>query len=816
MTILRRAPATLAFICLLWTIGLATGSLLSGPDGVVLDRVALSPGSAWWTPLSSALWCGNLAGYLVSTGLLLVLVAPAEHLLGFWRTLGFLVVGQEIGGLVGAELVRFGSDAGLWWFTGIDTEYSLGPSIGAVAVGLALSFRLSTLWLRRLRLLVLGTLIMLTLYVGSLEDILRMSGAVTGLVAGLVVLGRSRRWPTLASSPAETRTLTALVLAASAVGPLLALFTRDAFGPLAELRYLFSSPAVDPATVGEICADAPATPDCHTLQAMVRAGGLGPAITSVVPVLITLAVAEGLRRGRRFAWWAGMLLSVAFAALIGLDLLDALSTPDSEFADLSDYGGKAGYLMFVAPLILQPVSIAVMLGCLRRHFDVSAPRPTYLRFWQLVGVTLLVTALTDVLLGYLARGEYSPAPSFGALLADLPARYVPVGYLFLDTASFLPVGPVASALYDYTGAVFWTVVLVAVLLTFWRPRLGADREHAERARELLVRHGGSSLSYMTMWPGNHYWFSEDGRCAVAYRVAATVALTTGDPLGPASAHAEAFRGFAEFCSRNGWTPCFYSATGRLKDIAVAAGWKAVQVAEDTVLPLAGLTFTGRKWQDVRTALNKAAKSGIVAEWCHFPEAPPAITDQVRTISEDWIARKGLPEMGFTLGGMSELADGEVRCLIAVDADRTVHGIVSWLPVYRDGRVVGWTLDFMRRRPGFPGAMEFLIASSAQYFRDQGAEFVSLSGAPLARLDRDEQTSVLQRILDLAGRLLEPVYGFGSLLAFKAKFQPVYRPLYLVYRDPAALLTIAGALGRAYLPHLTARQTLRLVGRLALH
>jgi lysylphosphatidylglycerol synthetase-like protein (DUF2156 family) len=57
-----------------------------------------------------------------------------------------------------------------------------------------------------------------------------------------------------------------------------------------------------------------------------------------------------------------------------------------------------------------------------------------------------------------------------------------------------------------------------------------------------------------------------------------------------------------------------------------------------------------------------------------------------------------------------------------------------------------------------------------------------------------------------------VYGFGSLLAFKAKFQPQYRPLYLIYQDPAALLAIASAVGKAYLPHITPRQTLRLVGK----
>ena len=97
--------------------------------------------------------------------------------------------------------------------------------------------------------------------------------------------------------------------------------------------------------------------------------------------------------------------------------------------------------------------------------------------------------------------------------------------------------------------------------------------------------------------------------------------------------------------------------------------------------VARLVFTGKKWQDVRTALNKAAKVGITAEWITFCSAPLAITDQVRAISEEWVADKGMPEMGFTLGGLDELTDDEVRCLIAVDADRAVHRVTSWLPVY---------------------------------------------------------------------------------------------------------------------------------------
>jgi lysylphosphatidylglycerol synthetase-like protein (DUF2156 family) len=226
--------------------------------------------------------------------------------------------------------------------------------------------------------------------------------------------------------------------------------------------------------------------------------------------------------------------------------------------------------------------------------------------------------------------------------------------------------------------------------------------------------------------------------------------------------------------------------------------------------LGELKFTGKKWQDVRTALNKAAKEGITAEWTTFQEAPLAISDQIRAISEEWVADKGLPEMGFTLGGLDELADPDVRLLVAVDADRSVHGVTSWLPIQRDGKVVGWTLDFMRRRSderAFRGVMEFLIASAALSCQAEGAEILSLSGAPLARLDRGEPIAGgLQKLLDAAGRRLEPVYGFRSLLAFKAKFQPEYRPWYLAYPETAALPAIGNAIARAYLPEMSARQT----------
>ncbi|MDT7575627.1 MAG: phosphatidylglycerol lysyltransferase, partial [Pseudonocardiales bacterium] len=130
----------------------------------------------------------------------------------------------------------------------------------------------------------------------------------------------------------------------------------------------------------------------------------------------------------------------------------------------------------------------------------------------------------------------------------------------------------------------------------------------------------------------------------------------------------------------------------------------------------------------------------------------------------------------------------------------------------EGQVHGWTLDVMRRRQdGFRPVVEFLIASSCLTFQSEGAHFVSLSGAPLARAGDDEATAVLDRLLDTLGETLEPMYGFRSLHAFKNKFAPRFEPMYLVYRDEADLPRIGLALTRAYLPDTPLRQLVR-VGR----
>ena len=215
--------------------------------------------------------------------------------------------------------------------------------------------------------------------------------------------------------------------------------------------------------------------------------------------------------------------------------------------------------------------------------------------------------------------------------------------------------------------------------------------------------------------------------------------------------------------------------------------------------------TGVQRQEVAGHPNRAEqgpKEGITFEMVSLAEQSWRLVGQVQHLSEEWLGDKKLPEMGFTLGGLDEALDPDVKVGLALDKDGVIQGVTSWMPVYGgDDKIVGWTLDLMRRVDGgFRATMEFLIASSCLYFKAEGAQFLSLSGAPLAKSGSEAgNETAVERFLDTLGSTLEPVYGFRSLHQFKSKFQPRLSPMYMAFRDEADLPRIGIAITRAYLP-----------------
>ena len=335
----------------------------------------------------------------------------------------------------------------------------------------------------------------------------------------------------------------------------------------------------------------------------------------------------------------------------------------------------------------------------------------------------------------------------------------------------------------------------------------------DAAVELLKTHGGTTMSWMGTWPDNSWFVQRDAAGVptgyLAFQTHRGVAIGLGDPVAADPAARQAvLRAFADDREAHGELSCFFSVTEDVREWGRSTGRRDVLVAEEAIIDLPALEFRGKKWQDVRTALNRAAKEGIAYREGPLAAMPRGIITQVRAISEVWVGDKGLPEMGFTLGGIDEALDPDTVVGLAVDADSTVHGVTSWLPVHAPGgRVRGWTLDVMRRLPdGFRPVTEFLIASACLSFQANDAEVLSLSGAPLAHAGASgAEREPLDRLLGTLGEALEPLYGFRSLESFKQKFSPRSEPVYLVFPDEAALPRIGLALTAAYLPGASMRE-----------
>ncbi|PNW07848.1 lysylphosphatidylglycerol synthetase-like protein (DUF2156 family) [Microbacterium sp. AG157] len=798
-----RNPVAIIVAVLVVASAAATGSLW-GEDALIWGAGPLATfGSGRWWTLATALVIPDSAIDALSSVLLaLTALAAIERLVGSRRTSVFLVV-IGLSGLV----VGIGLHAAAWTITDLRPVVAaevpvLDPTTAIAGAVMAGSAFAPTLWRRRLRLVGFALLALFALYAGDADSWYRLSAAIIGLVVGaLLARGRERRsWHR--SSTRETRTLLALLVAVVGSGPIVALVSGGGRGPLSLVVDAYTQ--YDDELLSQ-CGRV-ASSVCDEQIALLMTRGAGPALLAIVPLVLLLVAAWGLRQGRRSAWIVAEFVLVASAVLPVVSLLDGRLRIDP-WVD----GSGAEYVLWAIATIMIPLALAAALVVARARFSVRATRRAARVVAAVVSLAFLACATTLFVVEAIGHRAFDRDVSIFDLLALTLRRFLPPAFTHPGGSTAFPHSGPALFAYQWIGVLFWAIVVAAILWLYRRSRR-PDTVDDGHYRDLL-RRGSDTLGFLGTWAGTSHWYSEDRECAVAYRLSGDVALAVGDPLAPEGRRAEALRGFTDYCVEHGWTPAFYSIHGETLDDLIALGWRYVPVGVETVMDLPGLTFAGKAWQKVRQPLTRAEREGYTAVWSRWHELSVGQASQVVAIDEEWVADRALPEMGFTLGSLDELRDRDVRLLLAVGPDERIEAVTSWMPSWTAGEITGWTLDFMRRRTDGPnGMMEFLIAKAALELQEEGATVLSLSGAPLAD-DPDEAAdddpAPLRALLRWLAEVLEPAYGFASLFRFKGKFRPRYRPLALAYRDPLELPVIGAAVGRAYLPDASRREMVAL-------
>ena len=661
-----RIPATLSTAGLLLAAGIVTGTLWAPADPRLgwlhelgYGTPAVQDGRLWAFPVGAFVF-PRPELYLLTGVLLVAVMGWYERRTGGLRAVAALL-GTQLAGTIGTAVLLLPLDGHGWkWAAALADERHLGLSaglLGLVGAGTAL---VAPAMGRRIRALGLTFLAVLVLKSGLLWDLEHLIAFGAGLVAGPTLAGRRRQ-------PIHRPHFTAIQIRIA-----VALFiSMLAVANVVETIY--------PGLGGMFGAGQPT-------HAPLR--GLGLVLGELV---VALLVCDALRRGRAAAWW---LASMGAAAVLVNSLLNTRG----------------------AAQIADAVSAAAVLAVLLRYRNAWRWRtPDGFARRSLLRVAIAVLAFGSAWLVsiWVLRSQLDPVAGWLDAVRETMTRFT------FSPGPLRPRTGAARTVFAVLGTA-WAVAMIGLLI----PWLYTDRGPVTTCREalgtLLRRHGGGSLGWMRTWPAFTTWTTRDGELAISYCVVGTVAIAIGDPVGPAERFSDAVREFRAVLPVRRLDPHLVRCHAAL--VGAAGGWRSTQIGEDTVLQLAGLEFIGKTWQDVRTARNRAAREGITMLDRSAGRLPRRhCGPQIGTgVNRNGSAGKSLPEMGFTLGTIEHALDPEMRTHIAVDEAGTVQGVTTWLPVHEDGRIVGWTLDLMRRRPdGFRPVMEYLIAESAMAFKAEG-------------------------------------------------------------------------------------------------
>lgn len=512
----------------------------------------------------------------------------------------------------------------------------------------------------------------------------------------------------------------------------------------------------------------------HTL-AEVLPGALGPfaAALSLSAGVLLLLLAHGLKRHKRRAWRAAVVLLPAGAAaqfvyrhsvigtVVSLTLCHLLIRHRSEFAALPDPRSR-----------WRALANFVLLGA------------------GSLGLGLVIVSVHP--------GHVIGNPSIADRL-----QHVLYGMLGFE-------GPV-----EYAGVTSWTVayslgalgLLTAVTTIYFalRPEHPAARlteEDEVRLRALLGRHGGrDSLGHFALRRDKGVVFSPSGKAAVCYRVVSGVMLASGDPIGDVEAWPGAIERFMDEAKAHSWTPAVMGCSETGGEVWTReTGLDALELGDEAVVDVADFSLAGRAMRNVRQMVKRIERGGYETRVRRVRDLDGAELDRIRRAAADW--RGTDTERGFSmaLGRIGDPADGD--CVIATAHKPGEHtagspygdlkAVIHFVPWGTDGM----SLELMRRdRSADPGMNELLIVASLQDAPRLGIERVSLNFAMFrSALARGEKLGAGPVLRVWRGLLifLSRWFQIESLYKFNAKFRPRWEPRFVVYRSSRDLPRISFA------------------------
>jgi phosphatidylglycerol lysyltransferase len=228
------------------------------------------------------------------------------------------------------------------------------------------------------------------------------------------------------------------------------------------------------------------------------------------------------------------------------------------------------------------------------------------------------------------------------------------------------------------------------------------------------------------------------------------------------------------------------------------GFDLFKLGELALVDLRDFSLSGKRWEDMRQAINRSGKEQIEFEMVSAP-FDTVLVSQVERVSDAWLADKGGVEKGFSLGRFDPayLSWGQ---LALVRRRGELIAFANIVPPYGSNGAA--SVDLMRHVADVPrSTMDFLFAKVLQWAKEQDYAQFSLGMAPLSRVGDNPYARVNERLAALAFQYGNRFYNYQGVRRYKDKFKPEWVGSYLAYPRgvwvPGLLIDIAALVAGGY-------------------
>ena len=303
-----------------------------------------------------------------------------------------------------------------------------------------------------------------------------------------------------------------------------------------------------------------------------------------------------------------------------------------------------------------------------------------------------------------------------------------------------------------------------------------------RAVEDIVRRSRKTYANLALLGDKSFLISESRNCFIMYGIEGRSWITMGDPVGPKEEWESLLWRYRELCDLHDSWPVFYQIESGNLGLYLDLGMTFLKLGEEGRVHLKDFSLEGSSRKGLRNAYNKIAK-----ENCTFsvvpPDQVPPLLDELKRISDAWLAEKDTREKGFSLG----FFEPEYMKKLPIAIVRREENIIAFANIWTGADNEELSIDLMRHLPSAPnGIMDDLFIELILWGKQQGYNWFNLGMAPMSGLEDRTLAPLWHKVGTFVFRHGEHFYNFKGLRQYKEKFDPVWQPKYLACRGGLAL------------------------------